>query len=65
MALTSVRQEESVTFLVPQSGEKSQIWTDYQSLIKKTNKHTWTSQLWVNTNIPNGDAHNFFQPQIF
>ena len=27
MALTSVRKEESVTFLVPQSGEKSQIWT--------------------------------------
>ena len=42
-----VSEKRSQSFLVPQSGEKSEIWSDYQSLIKQTNKQTWASQLWL------------------
>lgn len=41
------------------------LWTDYQSLIKKNKQANMDISIMGNTNIPNGDAQNFFQPQIF
>ena len=52
-----VSEKRSQSFLVPQSGEKSEIWSDYQSLIKQTNMGI---SIMANTNIANGDSQNFF-----